>query len=326
MATETSVQIVREAPEIEAYKLGRLEQAKKLAEQPVGIPVLDADGNPGLNADGTPKIELPRYQVADFGDLQNRALNLAKQGIGGYQPFLDAGGSAITGGLGRVTGAQPMLQGAARRVTGDEVSQYMNPFQAAIRDEINRGFDQSRAQQGLQAVAQGGGAAAFGSRGRLLGAEIERGRADALARAAAENYMNAAGMAERQLERERGIADQMGIMGLRQAQVGQNLAQLGQLGTALGREEQGFLFDLGERERAKRQAGIDAVRQTQLQQLYEPYQRYGFLSDIFKGAPSSQQTLLQAASPAVSPFQQFAGLGIAGLSAAAGAQKAGLFG
>ena len=109
-------------------------------------------------------------------------------------------------------------------------------------------------------------------------------------------------MAERQLERERGIADQMGIMGLREAQLGQNLASLGQLGTAMGREEQGFLFDLGERERAQRQAGLDAVRQTQLQQMYEPYQRYGFLSDIFKGAPSSQQTLLQAASPAVSPF------------------------
>ena len=316
MATDTSVQIVREAPEIEAYKLGLLEQAKKLAEQ---------------------QITLPQYQVADFGGLQNRALTLASEGIGGYQPFLDAGGTAIKGGLTRVTGADPMLRGTTRRVTdlqadpttGQEISEvdrFMNPFQAAIRDEINRGFDQSRAQQGLKAVQEGGGAAAFGARGRLLGTEIERGRADALARAAAENYMNAAGMAERQLERERGVADQLGIMGLRQAQLGQNLAQLGQLGTALGREEQGFLFDLGERERAKRQAGIDAVRQTQLQQLYEPYQRYGFLSDIFKGAPSSQQTLLTAASPAVSPFQQFAGLGIAGLSAAAGAQKAGLFG
>ena len=48
MATDTSVQIVREAPEIEAYKLALLEQAKKLAEQP---------------------INLPRYQVADFGSL-----------------------------------------------------------------------------------------------------------------------------------------------------------------------------------------------------------------------------------------------------------------
>jgi len=305
MATDTSVQIVREAPEIEAYKLGLLEQAKKLAEQ---------------------QITLPQYQVAGFGDLQDRAFELADAGIGGYQPFLDAGQSAITGGLGRVTGAEPMLQGAARRVTGDEVSQYMNPFQEAIQAEINRGFDKSQAEQGLRAVQSGGGAAAFGSRGDLLRGEIERGRSDALARAAADNYMNAAGMAERQLERERGIADQMGIMGLRQAQLGQNLASLGQLGTAMGREEAGFLFDLGERDRAQRQAGIDAVRQTQLQQLYEPYQRYGFLSDIFKGAPSSQQTLLQAASPAVSPFQQFAGLGIAGLSAAAGAQKAGLFG
>lgn len=84
MATDTSVQIVREAPEIEAYKLGLLEQAKKLAEQPVGIPVLDADGNPVLNPDGTPKIELPRYQIAGFGDLQDRAFELAGAGIGGY--------------------------------------------------------------------------------------------------------------------------------------------------------------------------------------------------------------------------------------------------
>ena len=158
MATETSVQIVREAPEIEAYKLALLEQAKKLAEQ---------------------KITLPQYQVAGFGDLQDKAFELADAGIGGYQPFLDAGQSAITGGLGRVTGAEPMLQGAARRVTGDEVSQYMNPFQDAIQAEINRAFDKSQAEQGLQAVQQGGGAAAFGARGDLLRSEIERGRSDA---------------------------------------------------------------------------------------------------------------------------------------------------
>ena len=84
-------------------------------------------------------------------------------------------------------------------------------------------------------------------------------------------------------------------------------------------------FDLGERERAKRQAGIDAVRQTQLQQLYEPYQRYGFLSDIYKGAPTSQQTIASSTAPSVSPAQTYLGLGIAGLSAAAGAKQAGLF-
>ena len=61
-------------------------------------------------------------------------------------------------------------------------------------------------------------------------------------------------------------------------------------------------------------------------QLYEPYQRLGFLSDIYKGAPTTQQTIASSTSPNVSPAQQFLGLGIAGLSAAAGAQKAGLFG
>ena len=106
-------------------------------------------------------------------------MDAAEAGIGGYQRFLDAGEGAMTSGLGRVTGAQPMLEGAARRVTGDEVSQYMNPFQEAIQSEINRAFDKSQAEQGLRAVQQGGGCGSFGSRGDLLRGEIERGRSDA---------------------------------------------------------------------------------------------------------------------------------------------------
>ena len=35
MAVETTQQIVREAPEVEAYKLGLLESAKELADQRV---------------------------------------------------------------------------------------------------------------------------------------------------------------------------------------------------------------------------------------------------------------------------------------------------
>ena len=42
----TQTQIVREAPDIEAYKLGLLESAKGLADQPVGLGVVDAEGNP----------------------------------------------------------------------------------------------------------------------------------------------------------------------------------------------------------------------------------------------------------------------------------------
>ena len=107
-------------------------------------------------------------------------------------------------------------------------------------------------------------------------------------------------------------------MGLRQA-------ALGQTGQQLGQTEQGFLFDLGKQQQAQDQAVLEAQRQTELQQAYEPYQRVGFLSDIYKGAPTSQQTITASTSPSVSPAQTILGLGIGGLSAVAGAKQAGLF-
>jgi hypothetical protein len=62
-----------------------------------------------------------------------------------------------------------------------------------------------------------------------------------------------------------------------------------------------------------------------LQQAYEPYQRLAFLSDIYKGAPSSQQSISAATAPTPSAFQQAVGTGIAGLAAGTAAKKAGLF-
>jgi hypothetical protein len=38
MATETQIQIVREDPAIEAYKLGLLSSAKSLADKPITLP------------------------------------------------------------------------------------------------------------------------------------------------------------------------------------------------------------------------------------------------------------------------------------------------
>ena len=112
---------------------------------------------------------------------------------------------------------------------------------------------------------------------------------------------------------------QLGTLGLQQA-------SLGELGQNLAQREQGFLFDLGKAEQAQNQAVLEANRQNQLAQIYEPYQRLGFVSDIYKGAPTSQMSITSQASPNVSPAQTFLGLGVAGLSAAEGARNAGLFG
>ena len=279
MATETIIQ--REAPEIEAYKLGLLQSAKALADQP---------------------MTLPTQQVADMSGLQQAAIQAASPaegGIGGYMSFIDA--------------AAPLYQQGASAVTGEQIQQYMNPFQQALQDEINRSFDIQSAQAGLQAVGQPGGPSAFGgSRAAVQQSEIDRNRASTLAQSQAQNFMQAQQAAERE--------------NARRMQAGLGIAQLGELAQQSALRDIQTQFDLGRQQQALQQAELEAGRQSELAQLYEPYQRFSFLSDIYRGAPSTQQTIASSTAPNVSPAQTYLGLGIAGLSAAAGAQRAGLFG
>ena len=51
MATSTQEQIVREAPEIEAYKLGLLQSAKELTDTPVNIPIQQIAGMSQMQQD-----------------------------------------------------------------------------------------------------------------------------------------------------------------------------------------------------------------------------------------------------------------------------------
>jgi hypothetical protein len=132
-----------------------------------------------------------------------------------------------------------------------------------------------------------------------------------LAQAQAQNFLQAQ-------KAQAAQAEALGQLGLRQAALGQQSQQQ----TLQDIETQ---FNLGKQQQAQQQAELEAQRQSDLAQLYEPYQRYGFLSDIYKGAPTSQQTITSATAPNVSPAQTYLGLGIAGLSAAAGAKTAGLF-
>ena len=160
---------------------------------------------------------------------------------------------------------------------------------------------QSQAQLAGQLAGQAG---TLGMQGAQTAADIGQG-------------LGALGAQYGQLGLQTGEA--LGTTGLRQA-------SLGELVQAAGQKEQGFLFDLGKTQQAQQQAELDAKRASELQQLYEPYQRIGFLSDIYKGAPTSQMSITGTTAPQPSTAQSILGLGISGLSAAAGAQKAGLFG
>jgi hypothetical protein len=133
------------------------------------------------------------------------------------------------------------------------------------------------------------------------------------------------------------LAGQYGQLGLQQAQtlgqLGQGLsgmgvqqAALGQAAQELGQKDVQMLANLGTMQQQAEQNRLEALRATGLQKAMTPYQQLSFLSDIYKGAPGTQMSLTSTSAPSTSPLLQAVGLGISGLAAATGAQKAGLFG
>jgi len=239
-------------------------------------------------------VDIPAYQVAGLTDLQKAALQKAG---GMYDPTTD------------IEQAKS-LYGATIGQDPEAVRAAMDPYISEVIEGAQQDiYDQARMQQ-AQLGQQAAGAGAFGRRRDLLESDIGIGAAEK------------AGRLGGQL-RSQGYADAMARLGA----AGQGIAGLGQLQQQLEQQGIGFGFDVGAKEQQFSQAELDALRQSQLQQLYEPYQRLGFLSDIYQGAPSSTMTTTTGTTPgAPSPMQQLFGYGIAGLSAAAGAKNLGLFG
>ena len=150
---EQSTQIVREAPEIEAYKLGLLQSAKALADQGQTI---------------------PPYMVAEMSGLQIKATELAEAGIGGYQPYLaEAGftlGDAQTAMGGVMTDAKPFQTEASALMTAGagNIPGQVEAAQTGIAGAITAGGTATTAaQNALDAAALGGRTAAGGGQTAL---------------------------------------------------------------------------------------------------------------------------------------------------------------
>ena len=290
MAVEEIIQ--RESPEIEAYKLGLMKQAKDLVSAP-------------------PTGGLPAIKAAGTSALEQKAQDLATAGIGGYQPQLAAAQQAFTSGIGTLAGSQGMYD-------PNMAAGFMNPYQQAVQDEINRAYDIQQNQAAGQAAAAG---AFGGSRAQIAQQEIDRNRASALARSQADNFLQAQKAAQDAFEAQQGRAlqgaEQLGQFGVQQA-------ALGELGAALGLQDINMLAGLGATERGITQAELEADRQTQMQDIFEPFQRLGFYSDILRGAPTTQQTLTTSATPDPSLLNQVVGTAAQGVGLYGAGKNTGL--
>jgi hypothetical protein len=172
---ETTEQIVREAPGIEAYKLGLLKQAERLADQPVGVLQFDENGQPitetyqyvdaeGNTQTGTRQQRmLPPQLVAEMSGLQTTALANAEAGIGGYKPYLqEAGytlGDAQTAIGGVMSGALPFQTEAAgfMRTGAANVPGQLEAAQLGIQNALASGqMSTAQAQAALAQLGTGG--------------------------------------------------------------------------------------------------------------------------------------------------------------------------
>jgi hypothetical protein len=384
MANETTTQIVKEDPRVEAYRLGLLQDVKDL----VSARVTDPNAMP------------PAYKVAGLSGLEDMAATMGQAGIGAYVPYLQGAANQVAAGQDLVASAavptlgqgQQYLQEAGRlaqqlreipyqyqTAAGEgmlasagtfdpstQVSSFENPYEDAVvqqtLQDIQDQGDVQLQRQRANAVASG---AFGGSRSGIMDSELaanilrEQGRAAGnLRQQGYESARNAAQQAfentqQRRLAASQGIGD-LGINygQLSQADIGQmqgigqglgslagQYAALGSQAANLGLQQAGLgemaqrsnlsdiqtLTALGAMQRGQQQAELDAQRRTRMDQLAAPYQQLGFLSDVYRGTPTSQATITQqGGGQSPSTAQQVLGLGIAGLGAVQGARTMGL--
>ena len=370
-----STQYVREAPEIEAYKLGLINEARDLYNQPMDLPAVEAAALSGTELQG---------------------IDFAKQGVGAFEPYIQAASQGVTQGMdltqrgalaagaidttAQYQAAQDMMGravpvigqgiggilGSAQAYDPNQAASYMNPYQQQVTQnalgEMRRQADIAQTGAAAQAV----GAGAFGgTREGVQRAETERGVQDLMQQRIMQDYANNYAQAqqaamqgfESQQQRQLAGGQALGQAGMQFANLGQGIGgltaqqagvdinkasalgslggQMGSLGTQygalgqatqqLGAADTGLLMGLGGLERQVEQSQIDAIRSTQMQEAMAPYQQLGFVSDIYRGAPSTSMALTAQTAPSASPLQTAVGLGVGTLSTLAGAQKAGLF-
>ena len=242
-------------------------------------------------------------QVAGQDALQTQAQNLATQGVGSFQPFLQqaqtagtAAGTAL-GGVG--LGATSFQQG---------VQDFMSPYQSQVIDATLSEFDRNTQiqQQSIRDQQAALGALGSGRAGVQLaefGTGAARERALLQAGLLQQGFGQASAARQQDIANRGAFASQQQGLGQFQAALGQ--AQQGATGTDISR-----LGQLGALNQAQTQANLDAQREATRQATFLPQEqldRYAAqVTGIMGGYPGQTQT---TNVPNPTPLQTALGVG-----------------
>ena len=215
-------------------------------------------------------------QVAGQDPLQTQAYNLAGAGIGAYQPYLTQAG-AYTG---------PGSQAA-----------FMSPYQQDVIDTTMQQYD-TQAAKGLTGIGQMAARSGNLGGGREGVMRSEYQTESDLKRAALLAQLQQQGFGQAQTAAQQAYANQMQMgQGIQQFQ-GADVASLGQMGAT---------------QQAQAQAQLDATRERERLEAYEPYERLGYLGSglgsMLSGYPAQFQS---SVAPNPTPLQTALGIASVG--------------
>jgi len=218
-------------------------------------------------------------------------------GLGGYQPYLAAAGTAA--------GAAGALTGTGAGTGAGSIQSYMSPYQQQVIDATMADYDAQAAKSRLALGAPEVAGVFGGGRHGIAEAEFDalsnRGRASQLANLRQTGFGQAAQRRQQDLANQMGIANlQSGLGGTQQEFARGQIAGLGTLGAG---------------QQAQNQAILDAQRQASTMAVQDPINRMNMLGSGVTGLMGGMgqiTTEVGQQAPQSSPLATALGVGLAG--------------
>ena len=257
-------------------------------------------------------LTVPQQQVAGFSPTQIAAMNLGQQGIGAYQPFLDAAQQTQAAALG-TTGAGVQALGQMN-FDPSRAQAFMDPYQQSVTNEALKEIDRQAAMAQNQLAGKAVQAGAFGgSRFGLQQSETARNAQDLKSRRIFEdlsrNYQQAQATAQAANTQRMQQAQQFGNLGKQTSGIGGMMAGLGAQTQQLGQSDVNQLMGIGgmQQQQLQRQFDVNTANIAALENA--PFQRLsasaGIMGQLLPGGAGTQ---VVAPFAQTNPYAQAAGL------------------
>ena len=246
-------------------------------------------------------------QVAGQDAAQTSAYNLATtqgQGIGAFSPYVTQAGSYDTGAADYGT--------AAAGYSGPQAySQFSSPYQQDIIDATLAEYD-TQAAKGLTGIGQQAAMSGNLGGGREGVMRSEYQNKSDLNRSLLQSGLLQQGYTQSNQLANQAFGQQMNL-GNQQLGLSQNQQGLAGLVPNLYNQDIGTLGAAGAGQQAQEQALLDATREQNRLEAYEPYERLGYqgqgIASIASGAPGQYQSSVQ---PNPTPLQTALGIASVG--------------